>query len=59
MEVIKHGNTIKRAVCDKCGCDFLYVMHETYTCPNRATDKIDILVICPDCHKAVKVGEKE
>lgn len=59
MEIIKHGNTIGKATCDKCGCEFYYVGFETYTCPNRLTDKTDILVLCPDCHTAVKVGEKE
>jgi len=28
MEILKHGNTVMRDRCPKCGCEFIYQKHD-------------------------------
>ena len=57
MEILKHGKTYGEITCEKCDCEFSFIGADTFTCTNPCEGITDIMVLCPECHKAIKVGE--
>ena len=60
MEILKHGNAIKKAECPECHCEFTYNktrdVHKMYKYGESRT--LDYCYVpCPECNAIVKVDE--
>jgi len=56
MEILKHGNVIKKAECLECHCVFTY--NKTKDVRNMYKHSLDYYFVrCPECNTIVKVDK--
>lgn len=55
MEVIKHGNKMRRTTCMKCGCEFIFPKREiieiTTEIPFSGRYCTEKFIRCPECYE--------
>ena len=54
IEIIKHGNLRRGAICDKCGCEFYYNNTDLQN-REKIGEVIWYDVRCPDCNNCIRV----
>lgn len=56
MKILKHGNTLKKAKCDRCNCEFEYRQIDIKVNPYqyKGIQYVESFLQCPECGEKMK-----